>query len=336
MNKIMMLRSTKWLDRHDISADFYCMLIKYFVDSGYFQEGEVWIQDKTQDGKVLFNSAGFKIECFKDLTDVKVESPPDVLYVRGGSGGGDYLQTISQCKEAIKIYWSGNRLNIPVQDIYDIVYVTDESNKDKLKNSIVKRLIKGVVEDVFKPLDVVKVYDICYVANVNRIVKNHMLLINALKIVNHPLNIIFVGDIVGGNSIERFYVEKIINAAKQLSHNITFTGIKDKKSVNIIMNQSNFGVICSEDEDSPRVLSEYMAAGIPVLCNKNLIDNTFYINKDTGITVSPDEFGDGIITMLGTYKSYKPFDFFYDNLRISVIAEDLYKTIREVCRNKNE
>jgi len=334
MNNILMLRSTKWLDRHEIENDFYCMLVKHMVDIGSFKYGEVWIQDKNGPDKILFDLDNFKVKRFNHISDVTIDIDPDVLYVRGAGGAGEYLPIIQQCKKAIKIYWSGNIKNVPELDIYDIVLVADETSKDKIKNSIVKRLIKGVVSNVFKPINVEKIYDFCYVANVNRPVKNHKLLIEALSRIVEPLNIIYVGDVEYGNRSDEEYVNEVISSSEKNIHNVIFAGVKDKESINIIMNQSKFGVICSEAEDSPRVISEYLAAGIPVLCNKNLVDHEFYINNDTGIAVYPEDFEKGIKYMLDMYKTYHPFNFFNNNLTIPKIANSLYNTILTASRGK--
>jgi hypothetical protein len=36
--------------------------------------------------------------------------------------------------------------------------------------------------------------------------------------------------------------------------------------VNRLMNRAKFGVVCGRDDGAPPILTEYMLAGLPVLC----------------------------------------------------------------------
>lgn len=323
MKKFLMLRQKSYRGI-EVEGDFYCLLAKSMVDQGFFDQSEVWIGGDESNEGVVYESDGFKVRLFRSLENT-TDYNPDVLFTRGGYS--EYIPVLERYKDAIKIYWCGGKNNVPVlPGKWDIILYTNEKLVPQFGSSKPVKMLKGAAE-VFHPLEEEKIYDLCYVANINRPVKNHKLLLDALRKIDKRLKVILVGETHDCLPKYPGHATEMLKIARSLDHNISTPGHQAKEEVNRIMNQSKFGIICSEVSDSPRVLVEYLAAGIPVLCNKNLMDYSYYINNDTGAAFYPKDFADGIKMMHESYSKYNPHGYFKEHFTIKRITRRLYEEI---------
>lgn len=324
MNKFVLIRQAKY-EGYTIEDDYYCLLAKAMVTNGLFAEAEVWIEDARFEDKIILSDGNYRVRLFKSFKNIN-EPSPDVLFVRDGLR--PYIPVLDRYKDSLRIYWRAGFDNAPHwYPDFDIVLYADDKQVDEIlslnPNYLTAPMYKSASTDVYKPLSEKKLYDLCYVANVNRPVKNHYMLLDALDRVDRKISCVFVGD-TSAHENHGTYASDVMNRAAESKHDIVFLGKISKNDTNTTMNQSKFGVICSEKEDSPRVIAEYLAAGIPVLCNSNLMDCDFYINDETGISRSPDDFSDGIDHMLDNYKTYSPHNYFMNNLTIDIISRYIY------------
>lgn len=115
--------------------------------------------------------------------------------------------------------------------------------------------------EVFKPMDLLKEYDLIFVGRLEKN-KGINLLLGALDILSEDYNLKPKTLIVGSGSLYKSPKLK----ANQLKTNIYFHGwAKDSLEIAELINKSKVLVMPSYNEGGPRVVIEAMACGVPVL-----------------------------------------------------------------------
>lgn len=78
--------------------------------------------------------------------------------------------------------------------------------------------------------------------------------------------------------------------------------------LNALMNRARIGVVCSEREGAPALLTEQMLAGLPVLANARLGRGLRHIRPATGAVAAPEGFHEGILDLLARAPTLAPRD----------------------------
>ncbi|MDX8327494.1 MULTISPECIES: glycosyltransferase [Rhizobium/Agrobacterium group] len=235
---------------------------------------------------------------------------PSILCVWGLGVDENILEA---CRDSYKIYNSidAPALRVPfeVSRHFNLVLTGAEwqSEEVRIRHPEMATAIMPIgpefaSELTFRPLGLRKIYDVIYVAAAQPY-KRHDILFAALDRLPRSLRTLCVcgyGEMIGD----------LHRKARELGINVDFVdppGVAFAE-VNRLMNMARIGVVCGVDDGAPAILTEYMLAGIPVLANSRLSCGLQYITPDTGGTATPEEFHEGISSMLGRLDSYRPRD----------------------------
>jgi glycosyltransferase involved in cell wall biosynthesis len=145
--------------------------------------------------------------------------------------------------------------------------------------------------DQFRPLDGPKDYDLIYVAAAQPY-KQHDLLLDALETLPREVHGLFVFGY--GEDADRLR-GRIADAGLSVDC-IGPPGV-GVDEVNRLMNRARFGMVCGRDDGAPAILTEYMLAGLPVLCNAELVCGRQFILPETGRCFDPAGLADAIMAM---------------------------------------
>lgn len=174
---------------------------------------------------------------------------PDVIFARGGFN--EYDMIIKQWPKAITVYYGAGQRFCPKDMKYDIVIVDTpyqrEFVSEKYPDSIVREWIKPTIDDIFCPDGSPKEYDVCYVANDTQQFKGQDFIYNTLP---HNLSLLHLG---------------IDNGSRKVPSNIHRVRVK-RDEMSGWYNRCSVGVVPYKNIDSsPRVISEMLACGLPVV-----------------------------------------------------------------------
>ena len=154
--------------------------------------------------------------------------------------------------------------------------------------------------DQFRPLGTTRDYDLIYVAAAQGY-KRHDVLLDALEQLPRDVRGLFVfGYGEDADAIRR----RIADAALSVDC-IGPPGVSIEE-VNRLMNRARFGVVCGRDDGAPAILTEYMLAGLPVLCNADLACGRQFIRPDTGRLAPAEAFAEAIVAMRRDALSFSP------------------------------
>lgn len=145
--------------------------------------------------------------------------------------------------------------------------------------------------DQFRPLDGPRDYDLIYVAAAQGY-KQHDLLLDALETLPRDVRGLFVFGY--GEEADRLRA-RIADAGLSVDC-IGPPGVGFDE-VNRLMNRARFGMVCGRDDGAPAILTEYMLAGLPVLCNAELVCGRQFILPETGRFFDPADLAAAIMAM---------------------------------------
>jgi glycosyltransferase involved in cell wall biosynthesis len=109
------------------------------------------------------------------------------------------------------------------------------------------------------------------------------------------------------------YQRELEALAAALGVSVTFIGLVDKEELNRYVNKSRIGVMCSVRDAAPRVVLEYMAANVPVLCSSELRAGTRYVGEEAGLVRAPEDFARGIEEILDHPERFSPRAYFLEH-----------------------
>jgi len=241
--------------------DFYLLQGLWLLENTECEEVSIWRLTKRPSYGVKFKFGGKVFiqrfvrsfdECFK-------YKKPDVTFFRGGFSEYDRLTKKNPKFFGTKLYLGANGpRRYPIYGgIYDKILIEDERD---IKKDNHYPFYKIGVPNIFKPLNLQKKYDICWIANGTQIKqKGQEYFIEYVSKSNVLKNakILHIGNKpdVGKKLCDKYGVD-----------NIDFTGHYDRFGVNKALNQSKFGLVTSNDVDGcPRISTEILATGTPLL-----------------------------------------------------------------------
>jgi glycosyltransferase involved in cell wall biosynthesis len=305
--------------------DVWTQLFYYFLQEVGGQ-GELLYKSKGQNHEFYLTDVGFKDKWVPSFKSYKPPFEPDVIICRGGFPY--YDDFVKRFPNAKKVYYGAGRRYWPTTDFtdYDLFLVDDPRQRDeiKAKGKKVDMLLKPAAT-MFRPHDIHKRYDICFMANAaQRKIKRHDLFIKAVA--KSKLSVLNLGNTN----------PELIRMAEKLGANITWAGWSLRRFLPEKISQCRVGVCASgPDIDScPRVIPEYLACGLPVITTDVKFWQEKYIAKETGYVVPDTGLVGGMELAVSMVKAggFSNVREYYDhNLGMKVAAKRLADQVREIC-----
>ena len=291
------------------------------IAAGIVQQAEIW-HHQHGGARVAYQSAGPRLGYRGFLLDdpaapfdnrdmlafVRAYGAPHILVVYGLGVSCDLLDA---CARSVVVYNSidAPTLRVPpeVSARFDLVLTGAEwqSREVEARHPGTATAIMPVGPefagvDQFRPLGTDKDYDLIYVAAAQGY-KRHDILLGALEQLPRDVR----GLLVFGYGEDADAIRRRVAAAGLAVDCIGPPGVAIDE-VNRLMNRARFGVVCGRDDGAPAILTEYMLAGLPVLCNVELACGRQFILPDTGRLAAPEEFADAILAMRRDAAAFAP------------------------------
>lgn len=241
--------------------DFYLVAGIWLLRNTECEEVTIWRLTKNKSYSIKFKLPNNKLyiqRWVKSLNEVFNYPRPDISLFRGGFKIYDDITKKNSKFFKKKLYLGANgpRRYPCYGGIYDKILIEDE--RDVIKNCI--PFYKIGPPKIFKPLDLDKIYDICWPCNFTQIKqKGHEYFIQQVSKSNILRNskIVHIGNKpeVGKKLCQKYGIT-----------NIKFIGHVDRFRVNKVLNQSKFGVVTSNNVDGcVRTSTEIIGSGTPLL-----------------------------------------------------------------------
>jgi len=285
--------------------DVWTQLARNLSLDGY---GEVWYWG----GKRTVNYAENFIERWLPTYNIEPSFTPDVIFARGGFP--EYDVVMQKYPNAFKIYYGAGKRFVPQHKFrkYNLIIVDTPQQLAKVRkvcpDSRSELFIKPAADNIFKPVKREKKYDVIFSANAHKAgIKGHDFFLPNCPV---DLKAIQVGQL-SSNKIR-----------KQYPH-IEFTDRVPRCKLPEYYGQSKVAVVCCTNRDScPRVIPEALACDCPLLIlDSTNLWNEKYITPQTGCIASSENFMLKLRDMVKNYKDFSAYNYYKDNLSLSVAAE---------------
>ena len=292
-----------------------------FIAAGIVAQGEIWHHQHGGDPASFVTAGphlGYRAFALDDPTPpfdnrdmlafVRTFGAPHILVIYGLGVSVDLLDA---CAESIIIYNSidAPALRVPdeVGGRFDLVLTGAQWQSDEvvarlpdMTTAILPVGPEFAAIDQFRPLGLPKDYDLIYVAAAQGY-KRHDLLLDAFDLLPRDVRGLFLfGYGEDAAAIRRHIAERGLAIDCVGPPGVPFD------EVNRLMNRARFGMVCGRDDGAPAILTEYMLAGLPVLCNAELACGRQYVVPETGRLVAADDFADAIMAMREDYTRFAP------------------------------
>ena len=154
--------------------------------------------------------------------------------------------------------------------------------------------------DLFRPLGIVKDYDLIYVAAAQPY-KRHDVLLQAFETLPRAVRgLLLFGYGEEAGRLRSHIAERGLSIDCEGPPGVPFAAVNQR------MNRARFGVVCGRDDGAPAILTEYMLAGLPVLANAELACGRQYILPATGRLAAPGDFAAAIMAMRASIAEFDP------------------------------
>ena len=248
--------------------DYYVLLPLWMVQNKYCNEAVVWRLTKHDKPDIVFDIDGRKFiqRWVKDFSECTEYIPATMSFFRGGFR--EYCDATKKdpLHYGIKLYLgAGRRITPQYGGKYDYILYEDENDIPNInRNHKCLPFFKTASDKIFKPLELKKIYDICWPANFAQIrykgQEDFIRLIAKHNLSN--LNIVSCGNKpeVGIKLCKKYGI-----------NNIKFLGEVDRPTLNKVLNQSLFGINMSNQIDGcPRVSTEILMSGTPLILRESV------------------------------------------------------------------
>lgn len=277
--------------------------------------GEVWYWGGKRKVKYKENFIERWIPKFQG---VAAKFTPDIVFARGGFPQYD---TILKRYPGVKVYYGAGKRFFPNSKFRNFDLILNDTQKQASKSSKmfpqskVRLFVKPAADNVFRPIDSEKRYDVIFVGNEHsKGIKGHEFI---LKTIPSSLKVLQVG-IVSKSMKQRF-------------PHVTFTGWKPRRKLPYFYAQSKVAVVSCEGPDScPRVIPEALACDCPVVVtSKTKFWHEKYITESTGALCHRDNLLSTIQHVLHHRDRYCPRKHYDSQLSLHVAAQHILNLIGE-------
>lgn len=303
-----------------IASSMYVRILSEILKSGQANRGEAWIYCD-QDDRLEYE--GVTVRLVSDFNTARLD-PESLLFVRGDKKR--YLKFLQSTTPKRCLFYGASTRGIPRYSTrYHGILVDDPHQVSGVKRyypqAYIGIFLKTAIPETFVPLPgEPKEYDICIVGSMNVGPKNFHSLAGLAQALPE-MRFVVCGhvdqetiDILGGRSDQ-----------------ITRTGYLPSEQLNVMLNRSRLGLLSSDHTDaSPRVILEFMAAGLPILANKDACGIGKYVLGGAGRIAGTDCFGSIIPEMLSQKDSYDPRRVFEEHFSPARVACDFVRHIQAV------
>lgn len=243
--------------------DYYLLMPLWMIENDLCKEVVIWRLTKKPRPDIIFDIDGrfFIQRWVRDFSECLKYSSPDISFFRGGFKEYCRATILNPLHFGVKLYLgAGRRITPQYGGTYDYLLYEDERDIQKMQRTHkCLPFYKTASDKIFKPLEIDKIYDICWPANFAQIrhkgQEDFIRLIAKHKL--HDLKIVSCGNKpgVGRKLCKKYGLD-----------NITFLGEVDRPTLNKVLNQSAFGINMSNQVDGcPRVSTEVLMSGTPLI-----------------------------------------------------------------------
>lgn len=285
--------------------DVWTQLANHLSKDDY---GEVWYWGGNR--KVVYRD-NFIERWVLNYKSHKPSFEPDVVFARGGFPQYDVV--LNRYPGAYRIYYGAGRRFVPQSPFkkYDLILVDTPAQLQRAKLSFPKirseLFIKPAADNVFKPCDGPKEYDVIFSSNEHKAgIKGHDYLFSRF-----PTSL---------KMVQPGIVSKKLRAKYP---NIDFKGWIPRRKLPSLYGRSKLAVVCCNEVDScPRVIPEALACGCPLLVLPTVnLWREKYINEQTGRVAPAAEFFIELQNMVDNYMDFAPHDYYKEHLSLEKAAE---------------
>ncbi len=287
------------IDKH---TDMWTQVAREFTNHGYnvtiLYWGGTWVHKYSDKLREIW------VPKLKDYNN-----KPDLIFARGGFV--EYGQLLNRYQNAKKIYYgAGVRTIPPKTSNYDLIIVDDlgdvSRGTKKHPNSTVWPWFKPAADNVFKPLESeVKTYDVCFPANGTQLFKGFDFVYSTAP---KDLSILNLG-----------YPQKKF----KLPENIENKRVP-RNEMPEWYNKCKVGIVCTSDYDShPRVISEMLACGLPVVA----LDRVRFRDNHWAVKRSKDRFWQTVRDACRYNLTKKVYDYYIDHYSVKKQVKKLMELL---------
>lgn len=238
----------------------------------------------------------------------------DVIIERGGFEEYKYVM---KHHKAFKVYYGAGKRYMPERGRYNLILVDSEWQKNNVKlvypKANVEVFFKPSVDNIFKPDDSEKIYDICYVASIPEDKRKRVKWI--YKTCPREYKVLQLGfDPKKLKKPKNFTIERL-----------------DRSIMSDYINKCKIGIVpYTKDDSNPRIISEFIACGVPILVMDTVqFWKDKYVNRITGAVASKDKFWRKADKLIA-YSNHKAIrDYYEESLSLSRAANYLNGLIRK-------
>jgi glycosyltransferase involved in cell wall biosynthesis len=266
---------------HFCTSQWYLLVIEQLQKLGFLDRAEAWF---VSDVAMQFVQHGVTVRCFESFDAMaKACEPTDVLWVRGKCKA--YVDVLNRMPARLRVYYPASKRFLTSDwNHFDVLLVDDARQVGPVSRlgaaKSVSRVIKTADPAIFRPLDgIEKLYDLCMIGGMQLTRKNHGSLIRALR-ADPSLTAVVIGK----------QVPEIADQLRATGASIRFIDFCGREELNRVMNQSRIGFVPSLMDAAPRVILEFMSAGVPVLLNSGILGGRDYVTPETGVLAAEHEF----------------------------------------------
>lgn len=301
LGKLVLLANSDRYSRarldHYVKGQWYLLLLGELVRQGYLDEAELWL---ISDHNFAEGHEGITVRCFTSFAQMaRHRRATDILWIRGDRR--DYLPVLTRMQARLWVYYAASKLFIPRHWApYDLILVDDRRHSKVVRPFVGRTLVEPVLKTtdptIFRPLpNVKKEFDLCMIGSIDTKRKNYPTLVRLLQAIP-TLKVAVVGR--NGDN-----VEQELGAPPGSICRFEFC---EREVLNRIMNQSRAGFVPSLQDASPRVILEYIAAGVPLILNANIFGGRDYITPETGILAREDQMPAAVRQVTSGKQSFNP------------------------------
>ena len=245
---------------------------------------------------------------------------PNLIVCRGGFPY--YDKFVKRFPRASKVYYGAGKRFYPTTgyESYDLFLVDSRSQLKKIcgRGRPASLYFKPAAL-LFKPEDVKKEFDVCFMANASQAkIKQHRLLLQSFA--GSGVRILNLGNTNND----------LVALAKKLGVDIEWGGWLPRKDLPKEISKCRVGVCCSTSYDScPRVIPEYLACGLPVVVVSGMnLWYSKYIVPETGMSVAGNKLLYGVKELLK--RKLNVVEYYNRHLSMAAAAGRLSAVIEEV------
>jgi glycosyltransferase involved in cell wall biosynthesis len=300
--------------RHFCTSQWYLLVMEQLQKLGFLDHAEAWF---VSDAAMEFVQHGVTVRCFESFDAMASASEPtDVLWVRGKCKA--YVDVLNRMPARLRVYYPASKRFLTSDwNHFDVLLVDDARQVGPVSRlgaaRSVHRVIKTADPEIFRPLDgVEKLYDLCMIGGMQLTRKNYGALVQVLK-TDPSLSAVVIGK----------QVVDIVEQLKATGAVIRFIDFCGREDLNRVMNQSRIGFVPSLMDAAPRVILEFMSAGVPVLLNSAILGGRDYITPKTGVLAAEHEFAAAARRIRDDHLKLNARKGFEENFRPEKAAEHL-------------